>query len=64
MVGVAMAYAATLVGFVTASKLTTAANAIFLEDTAPFYLVLAGPLLLKERVRRVDLLVMASIAKR
>ena len=62
MVGVAMAYAATLVGFVTASKLTTAANAIFLEDTAPFYLVLAGPLLLKERVRRVDLLVMASIA--
>ena len=59
MAGVAVAYAATLVGFVTASKLTTAANAIFLEDTAPLYLVLAGPLLLRERVRRVDLAVIA-----
>lgn len=62
MLGVAVAYAATLVSFVTATKLTTAANAIFLEDTAPLYLVLAGPLLLKERVRRVDLLVIALMA--
>ncbi len=62
MAGVAVAYAATLVGFVTASKLTTAANAIFLEDTAPLYLVLAGPILLKERVRRVEWLVMALMA--
>lgn len=62
MVGVAAAYAATLIGFVTASKLTTAANAIFLEDTAPLYLVLAGPLFLKERVRRVDFAVLALIA--
>ena len=62
MAGVAVAYAATLVGFVTASKLTTAANAIFLEDTAPLYLVLAGPLLLHERVRRVDLAVIAVMA--
>ena len=62
MLGVAVAYAATLISFVTATKLTTAANAIFLEDTAPLYLVLAGPLLLKERVRRVDLFVTALIA--
>ena len=62
MGGVAVAYASTLVGFVTASKLTTAANAIFLEDTAPLYLVLAGPILLKEPVRRVEWLVMALMA--
>lgn len=62
MAGVAAAYAATLIGFVTASKLTTAANAIFLEDTAPLYLVLAGPLFLKERVRRADIAVIALIA--
>lgn len=62
MVGVAVAYAVTLVAYVTASKLTTAANAIFLEDTAPLYLVLAGPLLLKEPVRRIDWVVMAFMA--
>lgn len=62
MAGVAIAYAATLVGFVTASKLTTAANAIFLQATAPLYLVVAGPLLLKERVRRADLAVIALMA--
>jgi drug/metabolite transporter (DMT)-like permease len=62
MVGVAVAYAVTLVSYVTASKLTTAANAIFLEETAPVYLVLAGPLLLKERARRVDLVVIALMA--
>jgi drug/metabolite transporter (DMT)-like permease len=62
MAGVAVAYATTLVCFVVATKLTTAANAIFLEDTAPLYLVLAGPLLLKERARRVDFLVIALMA--
>ena len=62
MVCVALAYAVTLVAYVVASKLTTAANAIFLEATAPLYLVLAGPLLLKEPVRRVDWIVMAFMA--
>ena len=48
------AYAAMLVLFVGANKLTTAANAIFLQDTAPLYIVLLSPWLLKERVRRSD----------
>ncbi len=48
------AYAATLVLFVLANKLTTAANAIFLQATAPFYLLAIGPLLLKEPNRRRD----------
>ena len=52
---VGCSYAATLVLFVSATKLTTAANAIFLQSTAPFYLLLAGPWLLKEPVRRADL---------
>jgi DME family drug/metabolite transporter len=51
----ASAYAATLVLFVSATKLTTAANAIFLQSTAPVYVLALGPLLLHERIRRRDL---------
>lgn len=57
----AAAYCATMVLFVTANKLTTSANAIFLQDTAPLYLLLLGPLLLKERLRRTDLLLAALL---
>jgi drug/metabolite transporter, DME family len=53
---VGFAYAATMVLFVAANKLTTAANTIFLQYTSPVYLVIAGPLLLDEPVRRRDLL--------
>jgi DME family drug/metabolite transporter len=55
---VALSYALTLVLFVTANKLTTAANAIFLQSTAPLYLLVLGPLILKEKVRRADILLM------
>ncbi|HET6371840.1 MAG TPA: EamA family transporter [Candidatus Polarisedimenticolia bacterium] len=55
------AYAATLISFVTANKLTTAASTIFLQSTAPLYLLVLGPWLLKERVRRKDLLFMAAV---
>lgn len=40
--------------FVVANKLTTAANAIFLQATAPLYLLVLSPLLLRERVRAAD----------
>jgi drug/metabolite transporter, DME family len=59
---VAVAYAATLVLFVAGNKLTTAANTIFLQSTAPLYVLLLGPWLLRERVRRSDLLVLAVAA--
>jgi drug/metabolite transporter (DMT)-like permease len=62
VVPVGMAYAATLTLFVTANKLTTSANAIFLQSTAPLYMLLFGPLLLKELVRRRDLAFMAPVA--
>jgi drug/metabolite transporter (DMT)-like permease len=54
MVPVSAAYAATLVSFVLANRLTTAANAIFLQSTAPLYVLLLGPWLLAEKVRRSD----------
>lgn len=52
---VAVGYAATLVLFVVANRLTTAANTIFLQSTAPLYLLVLGPWLLKERIHRRDL---------
>lgn len=56
------AYAAMLISFVVANKLTTAANAVFLQSTAPFYMLFLGPLVLRERIRRADLVVFAAIA--
>ena len=60
--GVGLAYALTLVLFVTANKLTTSANAIFLQSTAPLYLLVLSPLLLKEPVRRSDVVLMGVVA--
>ncbi|MFN8549772.1 MAG: DMT family transporter [Candidatus Eisenbacteria bacterium] len=51
---VALAYAATLILFVLANKLTTSANAIFLQSTAPLYILIASPWLLRERPSRDD----------
>lgn len=54
-------YAATMIFFVLANKLTTAANTIFLQSTAPIYLVLIGPLVLKEPIRRREIGFMAVL---
>jgi drug/metabolite transporter, DME family len=59
---VAIAYAATLVLFVLANKLTTSANTIFLQSTAPLYVLLLSPWLLGERAHRRDLLFIAAVA--
>jgi len=58
---VGVAYAATLILFVSANKLTTSANTIFLQATSPVYLLLLGPLFLKEPVRPRDLWVVAAV---
>ncbi len=50
----ALPYGATMVLFVVATRFTTAANAIVLQSTAPLYLLLLGPWLLHEPVRRRD----------
>lgn len=58
---VAVAYAATMVLFVLANRLTTAADAIFLQSTAPFYLLLLSPLILRERIRAGDVVFLAAV---
>jgi len=58
---VGIAYAATMILFVSATKLTTAANAIFLQSAAPLYLILLAPWLLRERIRFHDLVFTAVI---
>lgn len=59
---VGAAYGTTMVLFVVANKLTTAANAIFLQSTAPLYVLVLAPLLLGERNRRSDVLLTAALA--
>lgn len=50
----AAAHAVTTLLFMWGNKLTTAATAIFLQYTAPLYLLVFGPWLLKEPVQRRD----------
>ena len=59
----AIAYAATVFLFVVATKLTTAANAIFLQYTAPIYIALISPWFLGERIKWLDwLLVLLALS--
>jgi len=58
---VGVVYAATLVLFVFANKQTTAANAIYLQGTAPLYILLAAPFLLREPVSRADIAFMCTL---
>ena len=58
----AVLYAALLLLFVVATKLTTAANAIFIQYTAPVYVLVLEPLIYKERFRRRDAFVVAACA--
>jgi drug/metabolite transporter (DMT)-like permease len=61
IVMVAGAYGMTMITFVLANKLTTSANAVFLQSTAPLYILLLGPLILGEAVGRRQILFMASL---
>lgn len=56
------AYAAASVLFVLATKLTTAANAIFLQSTSPITIVLLSSWLLKEPLRKRDAIFMLALA--
>jgi drug/metabolite transporter, DME family len=58
---VGVAYAGCLTLFVLANRLTTAANTIFLQSTAPLYLLVLAPWLLKEPVRREDIGFMLAV---
>ena len=57
----ALAYAACTITFCVATKLTTAANAILLQYTAPVWVALAGAALLGERATRLDWATIAAV---
>ena len=48
--------------YVIANAMTTAANAIFLQSTAPLWLILFGPWLLKERPSQRDVITLVCVA--
>jgi DME family drug/metabolite transporter len=52
----AVSYAAILILFVIATKETTAANAIFLQYTAPFYVLIFEPILNKTKFEKINIL--------
>lgn len=60
-IGAAIAYVATVFFFVSATKLTTAANAILLQFTAPIYVASFGNWLLKEKTKTVDWIVVFTV---
>ncbi|MCY2961557.1 MAG: DMT family transporter [Planctomycetota bacterium] len=59
---VGIAYAGTLVLFVLANKLTTAASTIYLQSTAPVYILLFGPWILGERATKRDVPFLLAMA--
>lgn len=59
---VGVAYALTMILFVLANKMTTSASAIFLQSTAPLYVLLLSPWLLHERIRSRDVVFMVVLA--
>ncbi|AQR94799.1 DMT family transporter [Clostridium saccharoperbutylacetonicum] len=57
----ACTYSSLLIFFVTANKLTTSANAILLQFTAPIWVVLFLKIFLKEKIKKSDLAVIVFV---
>lgn len=57
----ATCFALTVISFVSATKLTTAANAILLQYTAPIYIILLSGPLLGEKITRRDLWALLAV---
>lgn len=51
----AICYSSMVILFIVANKLTTAANAVILQFTAPIWVAILGAIILKERTRWYDL---------
>ncbi len=54
--GSIISYSLTVLLFVVATKMTTAANAIFLQYTAPIWVALFSAIITKERLTRIDVI--------
>jgi len=52
-------YASILITFVIATKTTTAANAIFLQSTAPIYVLIFEPIFNKTKYERINIITVA-----
>jgi drug/metabolite transporter (DMT)-like permease len=52
-------YACVLISFVISTKLTTAANAIFLQSTAPIYVLIFEPLINNTRYKKINVFTIA-----
>jgi DME family drug/metabolite transporter len=52
-------YAVILITFVIATKMTTAANAIFLQSTAPIYVLIFEPIFNKTKYERINIITVA-----
>jgi drug/metabolite transporter (DMT)-like permease len=61
VLGIGVAYALTMILFVLANKTTTSASAIFLQSTAPLYVLLLSPWLLHEKIRGRDVVFMVVL---
>src|SRR4051794_27254452 len=62
VLGVGLTYSATMILFVLSNKLTTSASAIYLQSTAPLYVLLLSPWLLHEKIRGRDVTFMIVLA--
>lgn len=58
----AFSYAMMVTGFVVANKLTTAANAVVLQFTAPIFIAILGVWILKERIYWYDWLAIGIVS--
>jgi drug/metabolite transporter (DMT)-like permease len=57
----AICYACLSLSFIAAMKLTTVANTLALQFTAPIWVAVLAPLILKERTRAIDWAFMAAV---
>lgn len=57
----ALSYAATMVMFCAANKLTYSANAVLLQYTFPIWIIAFGPLILHEKNTKIDYLAIAGV---
>jgi len=61
MLAAALAYSLTTLLFTGANKMTTAANAILLQYTAPVFVILLASFVLKEKMTKIDLFCVAGV---
>ncbi len=58
----ALCYSLMVIGFIVANKLTSAANAIILQFSAPIWVAIMGVFILKEKIKWYDVLAIVFVA--